>query len=338
MRRTHQERGVAPKGLARGMRRWVLGGWLLAAPAALAGNGVAVQQTTCSLPGMIEDLRAALKTGTPEFQRYMKEMLKEAALAMPPGELLAAIEREREPAVLEALGAGLATRASNVTDATLLRPLLHRAMKDADPALRAAAVRGLRGTGSVEFLQKNADVASYEQFVRDASPEVREAATENVIHENQHVYFGRHGPAADAAISMAAASSDPALAARLLGEVSMGQAGPEAVQQLTRQLGADSPALRQAAATALGSVPVAQAAETRSALLELYRNEREPGVRKAILQSIARLGHVTAVPTLESLRGMDPSMGPEIDAWLKALKLPVQEWSLIQREKERLRR
>ncbi len=116
----------------------------------------------------------------------------------------------------------------------------------------------------------------------------------------------------------------------------MEQAGPESVRQVTQQLGADSPALRQAAAAALGGVPAAQATASRSALLAQYRDERDPGVRKAILQSIAQLGQATAVPTLESLRGVDPAMGPEIDAWLKALKLPVQEWSLIQREKARL--
>lgn len=312
----------------------VLGGWLLAAPAALADT--ALQQTTCSFPAMLEDLRSALKSGTPEFQRYMREFLKEAALAMPPGELLAALEAERDPTVLEALGAALATRASNTQDPALLRPLLQRAMKDSDPALRAAAVRGLRGTGSVEFLEKNADVATYGQLIRDPSPEVREAATDNIIHENQKVYFGHYGPATDAAVSMAAAAPDPKLAAKLLSEVSMEQAGPESVRQVTQQLGADSPALRQAAATALGGVPAAQATASRNALLAQYRDEREPGVRKAILQSIAQLGQATAVPTLESLRGVDPAMGPEIDAWLKALKLPVQEWSLIQREKARL--
>jgi HEAT repeat protein len=336
MSRSHEARGVTWRASGRGAALGLLvGGWLLAAPAACAAE--AVQQTTCSFPAMLDDLRAALRAGTPEFQRYTRELLKEAALAMPPGELVAAIEGEREPAVLEALGAALATRASNTTDPALLRPLLRRAARDADPALRAAAVRGLRGTGSVEALAKHADLVSYEQLVRDPAPEVREAATQNVIHENQKVYFGHHAPATEAAISMAVASPDPALAARLLGEVSMARASPEGVRQLTRQLDSDSPVLRRAAATALGGVPASEAPGARGALLELYRGEREPGVRKAILRSIAQLGQATAVPTLESLRGVDPSMGPEIEAWLKALRLPVQEWSLIRREKERLR-
>ena len=61
-------------------------------------------------------------------------------------------------------------------------------------------------------------------------------------------------------------------------------------------------------------------------------------MRKAILRSIARLGFASAIPTLESLRGVEPSLAPEIDAWIRALKIPVQEWSLIQREKDRWRK
>ncbi len=80
------------------------------------------------------------------------------------------------------------------------------------------------------------------------------------------------------------------------------------------------------------------AQEARGTLLEHYRGERDPGVRKAILQAIARLGLANAIPTLESLRGVEPSLAPEIDAWIRALRIPVQEWSLIQREKERGRK
>ena len=317
----------------------VLGGGLLAGPAALAAGEVVIpRQVTCSYATLIEDLRAALKTGTPEFQRYMKEMLKEAALGMPPEELIAAIEREGEPSILEALGAALAVRASNTDDPKLLQPLLRRAMKDGDPSLRAAAVRGRRGIGSTEIMAKNTDVASYEQLIRDSSSEVREAVVGNLTHENAKVYFGHHAPATEAAISVAMASPDPELTAKLLREVSMEKVSSEGVRQITQQLRSDSPNLRSAAVTALGGVPASQAPEARNSLLELYRNERDPNVRKALLQAIARLGQASAVPTLESLRGVDASLAPEIDAWIKALKLPVQEWSLIQREKERLRK
>jgi HEAT repeat protein len=329
---------------ARGMKQrvvgWVLAGaWLLVAPAARAEEpAVMLREATCSLEGMLVDLRAALKTGTPEFQSYMKEMIKESSLGMPVEELQAAIARERDPAVLEALGAGLASRSSNVDDPKLVRPLLLRAMKDSDPSLRAAAVRGLRGIGSVEVLEKNADVASYAHLLQDPSPEVREAVVGNISHESEKVYFGHHAPVAEAAASLAAASQDPELAARLLREVSMEQLSPSGAKKLSQQLRSEHPGLRAAAAIALGSVPATAAAEARSSLLEQYRGERDVGVRKAILQAIARLGLASAVPTLESLRGVEPALAPEIDAWIKALKLPVQQWSLIHREKERWRK
>lgn len=326
----------------RGMKgRWgrlaLAGAWLLCAPTALAsGNDVALREATCSFPAMIDDLRAALKTGSPTFKLYMRTLLKEAALAMPPEALLAAYEQERDPAVLEVLGVALATKSSNINAPQLIRPLLSRAMKDADPSLRAAALRGLRGTGSVELIAKHADLTSYEQLIRDPAPEVRLAVVENIIEENAKVYYGHHAPVTEAAVAVAVAAPTPELAAKLLREVSLEQAGAEAVSQVTRQLKSDDPNLRTAAAMALGGVPSTEASSTKSSLVELYRGERSPAVRKAILQSIARLGFAGSVPVLESLRGVDSSLAPEIDAWIKALRLPLQEWSMIQREKERL--
>jgi hypothetical protein len=318
---------------------WVLAGGGLLTPPALAADGQKpIQQITCSLPAMLEDLRAALKTGTPEFQRYMKEIIKEAALGLPLDELVSAIERERDPAILEALAAGLSTKSSNASDPKLLRPLLVRAMKDSDAKARAAALRGLRGINSVEVMEKNADVASYEQLIRDASPEVREAVVENITHESVTVFAGQNAAVAEAAVSLATASADPELAAKLLRGVSMEHVSSEGVRTLTRHLQADSSNLRAAAAIALGGVPAAEAPGARSSLQELYRQERDPGVRKAILQSIAQLGLASAVPTLEGLRGVDSTLAPEVDAWLAALRIPVQEWSLIRREKERLRK
>ncbi len=77
-------------------------------------------------------------------------------------------------------------------------------------------------------------------------------------------------------------------------------------------------------------------ASARESLLAMYRGERDPGVRKALLQSIAQLGFAGAVPELQKLRGVDPSLAPEIDAWIRVLNMNLQEWSLILREKQRL--
>ena len=42
-----------------------------------------------------------------------------------------------------------------------------------------------------------------------------------------------------------------------------------------------------------------------------------------------------AVPELQKLRGVDPSLAPEIDTWIRVLNMNLQDWSLILREKQR---
>jgi HEAT repeat protein len=319
--------------------RWsaaLLAAVLWALPA-LAGN-FPVRQTACSFSGMIDELRVALKSGSPAYRKYARERLRAAARVMPAEELRAAVQGERDPDTLEALGAALASKASFTEDATLVQPLLTRAAGDGDPQARAAAVRGLRGTGSVDLMTKNGSGVTYEQLIRDSAPEVRQAVVDNLVHESAKVYFGHERTVSEAAVSAALASKDPQAAARLLSEVSMEAVGHGTVEQLRQQLRAEEPALRGAAATALGGVPGAESAAVRDALVSLYRGERDPGVRKAALQGIVRLGMGGAQATLESLRGVAPGMDPEIDAWQSALRLGLQEWHLLLREKERLRR
>ncbi|MCY1073712.1 HEAT repeat domain-containing protein [Archangium lansingense] len=313
--------------------------WLLPATASAAGsNEPPLQQTTCSFSGMVDELRAALKTGSPAYRKYVKERLKMAARLMPADQLLAAVHQERDPDVLEALGGALAGKASFSEDTSLIQPLLTRAASDADPALRAAAVRGLKGTGSVDAMGKNGNVVTYEQLIRDSAPEVRQAVVENLVHESAKVYFGHDKTVSETAVATALASKDPEAAAKLLSEVSMERVGHDTVERLRGNLRTDHPGLRAASATALGGVPGAEATSTRQSLVELYRNEKDPAVRKAALQGIARLGMGSARATLESLRGVAPGLDPEIDAWQSALGLGLQEWHLLLREKERIRK
>ena len=295
------------------------------------------ERAPCSLPAMIDDLRSALQDGSPSLRKYMKLLLKEAALGMSPAELRAAFDAERDPAVLEALGAALAARASHAEDPKLVEPVLDRARRDKDPAARAGALRGLRGSSSVETMAKTGG-ASYESFARDAAPEVREAAADNLIQESAEVFFGHDRAVSEAAVKAAAACPDPALSAKLLTNTSMEQVGPEAVRTLIEKLGSGSAELRAAAARALGGVPAAHASEATRALVERYRVDTERDVRAAILEGIVHLGLGGARPTLESLRGLDPALAPEIDAWLQVLKMGLQEWSIILREKQRLQR
>jgi HEAT repeat protein len=316
----------------------VAGAWLVPLPALAAETSEPLRKVTCSFAGMVDDVREALKTGSPALKRYVRTRLKEAALAMPPEELRAAVAGERDPAVLEVLGAALATKSSYAEDSTLLQPLLSRAQRDATPEARAAAVRGLRGIGSVEALAKAGEGVSYEQLVRDPSPEVRAAVADNLVFESAEVYSGHSRTVSESALSTALASPDPEVAAKLLGEVSMEQVGAEAVGRLMEPLRSDSPKLRASAASALGGVPGVESSRAREALVELYRTEKDPAVRKAALEGIARLGQAGSRPVLESLRGVHPGMDPEVDAWLKALGTGLQEWHLLLREKQRLRK
>lgn len=311
---------------------------LLPSAAGAQDNAVPLRKTTCSFTTLVQELRGALKTGTPAYRRYVLEQLKMAARAMPPDELVAMVTQEREPDVLEALGTALVSKASFVEDPSLVQPLLQRTVGDGDPNLRAAAVKSLRATGSVDLMAKNGNRVTYEQLIRDSSPVVREAVVGNLVDESAKVYFGHDRAVSETAVNTALAAREPELSAELLREVSMERVGSETVRKLTGQLRAEQPTLRAASATALGGVPGSESAGASSSLVELYRNEKDPTVRKAVLQALVRLGMSGARPTLQSLRGVAPALDPEIDAWLAALDLNLQEWHLLLREKERLRK
>lgn len=313
--------------------------WLLPATASATGSTPApLTQVDCSFEGMLDELRGALKTGSPAYRKYVKARLRLAARAMPADPLLAAVAQERDADTLEALGGALAGKAGFDDNASLLQPLLARAMSDADPALRAAAVRGLEGTGSVDVMAKNGNVVTYEQLIRDSAPEVRQAVVDNLVHESAKVYFGHDRTVSETAVATALASRDTAAAAKLLSEVSMEQVGHETVEKLRDGLRSEDPTLRAAAATALGGVPGAEAGGSRDSLVKLYRDEKDPAVRKAALRGIVQLGMGNSLSTLESLRGVAPGLDAEIDAWKTALQGNLQEWRLVLREKERLRK
>ncbi|HEX2569046.1 MAG TPA: HEAT repeat domain-containing protein [Polyangia bacterium] len=307
-----------------------------ATPALAAGEGHApIHQVECSVDSMLNDVRLGLKKGTPAFKKYLKNFLREAAPGMPFEQLRSAFEQERDPEMVEALGGALAARSSRNSNPQEISPVLARINRESDPASKAAAIRGLRGIGSVETLGKVGGL-SYEQLMRDPSPEVREAVVGNLIEENSKVYFGHDKAVSETAVNAALGSNDPKLAAKLLSEVSMEKVGHQTVQQLSQNLHNEDPTLRGATVKALGGVPGSESSTVRNSITDLYRTDNDPQVRKAALESIARLGMGGSISTLESLRSVDPSMSKEIDAWITALKKGLQEWSLVEREKQRL--
>ena len=109
----------------------------------------------------------------------------------------------------------------------------------------------------------------------------------------------------------------------------------DSARTLERMLGSDSAEVRASASTALGGVPATEMASARQSLSAQYRAETNPQARKAMIESIARLGFSSAIPELKRLRDVDPRMAPEIDAWTRVLELNLQEWPLIQAARKR---
>lgn len=286
---------------------------------------------TCSVQGLMEQIRRGLGSQSEAYRHYLRTLLRESAVTLPDAELRAAFARETEPVMIEHLAAALVARTERGADPEALAVVARRALEDRDPAARAASLRAMRRTSATE---STGDL--YERMVRDPSPEVRMEAATNLVEDNEHVYSGHHGPAADLAVTAAFASSDPRVTARILGTLSTEAISAESTGRLQSLLRSDDAGVRAAAATALGGVPSERMAGARESLVSLYRGEKDPTVRKALLQSIAQLGFQSAVPELRRLRGIDPSLAPEIDAWTRALGMGLQEWSLILREKQRL--
>lgn len=288
---------------------------------------------TCSLDGLLAQIRSGLRARSEAYRRYMRTLLQESAVQLPPAQLRAAFSRETDPAVVEHLAAALAARTERGIDDGAMQAVAQRALHDPDPAVRAAALRGLQKTSATT---STGDL--YTRLVRDPSPEVRQAAATNLVEDNLHVYSGHSGPAADSAVAAAAAaaSGDPKVTAGILEKLPTGAIGAESAGTLKRLTRSDDPGVRRAAALALGGVPAPEMGGARDTLVSMYRGEPDTAVRKALLQGIAQLGFAGAIPELQKLRGIDPALVPEVDAWIRVLGMGLQEWSLILREKQRL--
>jgi hypothetical protein len=302
-----------------------------AAQVATSGPAPGLEAGSCSVQGLMDQIRRGLGSKSEAYKRYLRTLLRESAVTLPDSELRAAFEREADPIMAEHLAAALVARTERGADPSAMQAVARRALEDRDPAVRAATLRAMRRTSALE---NTGDM--YERLVRDPSPEVRQEAATNIIEDIQHVYSGFYGPASDTAVAAAAASTDPSVAAKILGSLDTQKISANSASRLQSLLRSDDAGVRKAAATALGGVPAELMASARESLLGMYRGERDAGVRKALLQSIAQLGFSGAVPELQRLRSIDPGLAPEIDAWIRVLNLGLQEWSLILREKQRL--
>lgn len=302
-----------------------------AAQVAASGPAPELEAGSCSVQGLMDQIRRGLGSKSEAYKRYLMTLLRESAVTLPDSELRAAFERETDPIMAEHLAAALVARTERGADPSAMQAVARRALEERDPAVRAATLRAMRRTSALE---NTGDM--YERLVRDPSPEVRQEAATNIVEDIQHVYSGFYSPASDTAVAAAAASTDPKVTAKILGNIDTQKISAGSASKIQSLLRSDDAEVRKAAATALGGVPAEQMASARESLLAMYRGERDAGVRKALLQSIAQLGFSSAVPELQRLRSIDPSLAPEIDAWVRVLNLGLQEWSLILREKQRL--
>lgn len=303
---------------------------LAALPAAAqTAPGPALPAQRCTVDALVGALRAGAR-GSPAYQKYLRALAKEAAVTLPAAELQAALARERDPVMAEALAAAMVARTERGADPAAIEVVAQRARLEPDPRLRAAVVRSLRRTSALESTGK-----LYEQLVRDPSAEVRAEAATNISEDVREVYAGVHGPAVNAAVTAATASDDAEVTARILGTLDTQQISGESTSRIEALLRDERVPVRKAAALALGGVPAPQMARARQAVLAQYRDEPSLEVRRALLQSIAQLGFIEAVPQLHALRGLEPRLAGEIDAWIRVLNLDLQEWNLILREKQR---
>ncbi len=288
-------------------------------------------RAACSMDGVVSQVREGLKSGSPAYQRYLRTLLGRTAAALPEARLRELFDAERDPQMVEELASALTLRTDRLDEPGSLQAVAARAVNDADPKARAAAVRALRRTSALE----NTD-ALYERLVQDSSPEVRREAARNLVEDNQFVYSGQVAAAAESAVSAALASKDPAVTAEILGNLSTESVGAKAAQQLRDALGSDSAQVRAAAAKALGGVPASQLGPARESLLAQLGTEKDAEVKKALIAGVARLGFADAIPTLQKLRQTEPGLRGELDLWIAALSSGLQEWSLVLREKQRL--
>ncbi|HEX5751992.1 MAG TPA: HEAT repeat domain-containing protein [Archangium sp.] len=240
------------------------------AAAQVAAPGPALQGGSCSVEGLMDSIRRGLQSNSEAYKKYLRTLLRESAVTLPAHELQAAFERETDPVMAEHLATALVARTERGADPEAIKLVAKRALEERDPAVRAATVRSMRRTSALE---NTGDL--YEKLVRDPSPEVRQEAATNIAEDIQNVYSGYHGPASDAAVSAAAASTDPKVTAKILGNMDTQKISAGSAGKIQSLLHSDDAQVRKAAALALGGVPAEQMASARQSVLAMYQGERD---------------------------------------------------------------
>ena len=137
-----------------------------------ASAAPALQGETCSVQGLMDQIRRGLSSKSKAYQNYLRTLLREAAVTLPGEELRAAFERETDPLMVEHLAAALVARSEREADLGAMDLVARRALEDRDPALRSASVRALRRTGALEKtgdLYRECDVGLCFMFTKHPS-------------------------------------------------------------------------------------------------------------------------------------------------------------------------
>jgi hypothetical protein len=308
-----------------------------AQPTATAPKGAdALRTVPCELGPLLDEYRKARPS--PAYRRYVREQVRGLAETLPAEQLWSRLVAERDAELLALVAEAWVGRYARDPKPAIVERLVKHLEGEREPALRATLVRALQHTGepSTELLGRSVLKGQdpYAAWVKDPAPEVRQAVVDNVREEAAR-NFGRFQGVAEKAVALAQEATDPKVQAGLLTATSIEAARAPAVATVRGLLEkAESPEVRAAAARALGTVRASEAASTMKALAAHYAVEQERTVRGALLEGIAHLGLGGAVPVLQQLRELDPSMRDEVGSWLALLASNPQTWTLLMQDKQ----
>lgn len=234
-----------------------------------------------------------------------------------PQDLLARLQTEDDPGVLEAIVYGVIGSTAAAADPAFRQGLRALAASADAPVRRAAAVSILaRSPGATD--EDRALVARL--ALSDPAPALRASAAVSLRD-----VFQESPPWAKSLLpgllDGLGAESDAAVRQRLASALDLRHGAELETAQAGRLLTAEPDAgVRIELAHAMTALPPAQRAAGLDHLAEAYRRETEPDVRLSMLSALLRLGGPQATAKLETLPESDPSMRRRIDDCLKVLR------------------
>lgn len=268
-----------------------------------------------------------------EAQRKVSEWVGGDALRAL--EVIDWFKREEDPSSLNLLMSSLNMDPRIVNDQRVVGAFLEVARRDTSVSRRMEALYFI-GQGAKRGPEVERDLL---QLARgDADPSVRVAA---VVALRQQIDIDpsvaeRYNPEF---LLVAGQSTDPGVRQQALQAVRMRQASDDQVRNVAAFLRQDDDvSVRITAAEQLGEVRAQNRATAMAALAEGFKSDATEDVRRACMLALVRAGRDEAVPTLRSLRDVDPRMAQDIDDYVQILERGEKDLDWIYEEKGRLER